>query len=107
MSKEAKSVAVKCAIAYFIENYSMRVARSRREDPFVVGIGSGTTVELLFPLLVDYLSEQHSTSFVVAIATSHQAQELIYKRAMERCILEACGSTAMCIVCSTVLMKYT
>lgn len=67
----------KAALQHIINRFDGQIEKSNSENPFVIGIGSGSTIVPFVSLLVDHIKSRPNKPVVVCIPTSEQARFLI------------------------------
>lgn len=72
----SKTEAARAALEYVVQEFDSLLTEPKRERPFILGLGTGSTVAEFWPLLAEYLRRRNIANFYI-VPTSHQSRQLV------------------------------
>lgn len=82
----------KSALDWIIEKFKDLINKSNESNPFVIGIGSGSTIIPFIKFLSEFIESNPSKPRIVCIPTSEQARQLILSSLKEKLSLFRLGT---------------
>lgn len=70
-------IVCKAALEWILKEFSDKIEKSNENDPFIIGIGSGSTIVPFIKLLAEFVVAKAVKPTIICIPTSEQARHLI------------------------------
>ena len=70
-------IVCKAALEWIVKEFRKKIEASSESVPFIIGIGSGSTIIPFVKLLTEFVSSKVSTPTIICIPTSEQARHLL------------------------------